>query len=177
MSWSKYSQEYTYSDHGTSSLRDTEYHDMDARVSRASKHQICQSCGVNVTAKKWPKKWLYGRFALMANCSCVLCMGCVKFHRKPYRCHVDKACPVCKTESPYYAGSITWLPEGPQKLERLNSYLEYVRSRLCGFEKAGGYCGLGSECMYKHENIPNTSEEEEEEASSEYYDEDEAKWC
>jgi len=144
-----------FSDHGKPRLGDTEYYRSGERD--FSRRLYCLCCGTAMTDRYYKQGC---KFALLTNCSCVVCVPCVRWHR--IFKGIGNTCPVCKTGYAFYVSNNYWLPEGRSKLARLCNFLKYTATQRCAYAKRG-VCKYGSWCIYKHENQEDDTEDSTEE--------------
>ncbi|KAI0820800.1 hypothetical protein BC628DRAFT_1329536 [Trametes gibbosa] len=107
-------------------------------------------------------------FGLLAGCSHVFCISCIKNWRESEGKSVDiiqagttKTCPMCRTSSRFVTPSTFFYAEGhPMKTLVIEKYKASMARVKCKyFEKSrphNRFCPFGKECFYKHENADGT---------------------
>lgn len=99
-------------------------------------------------------------FAILPNCNHCFCVDCIRTWRKQSRdfaTGVTTGCPVCRTVSPYYVPSNSWIEEPAEKAALCSSHKLVMAGIPCKYFSRGSCC-FGSKCFYNHtpseESVP-----------------------
>ncbi|KAG7093877.1 hypothetical protein E1B28_007516 [Marasmius oreades] len=122
--------------------------------------ELCSIC--------FEKPSLYG---LLAGCSHVFCITCIKRWRDPVAKSLDmvdsgvhKKCPMCRSPSSFITpSSLFYTNEDPRKSETIKNYKESMARVPCKYflhsrtkNKAKPICPFGKDCFYQHLNDDGT---------------------
>ncbi|KAI0629280.1 hypothetical protein C8Q77DRAFT_1143142 [Trametes polyzona] len=109
-----------------------------------------------------------GTFGLLAGCSHIFCLSCIKNWRGSEGKSEDivqagtiKTCPMCRTSSRFVTPSAFFYPEGdPKKVEVIEKYKASMARVKCKYfersKPSRRFCPFGRDCFYKHVNSDGT---------------------
>ncbi|KAI0704286.1 hypothetical protein BC835DRAFT_1262279 [Cytidiella melzeri] len=105
-------------------------------------------------------------YGLLAGCSHIFCVGCIKEWRDPrgksediVSSGVTKRCPLCRAPSQFVTpSSLFFVQEQPQKRAVIDKYKASMAHVPCKyFEKSQKrFCPFGKDCFYQHLNNDGT---------------------